>query len=88
MFSKASRSVLEGITPLQATLPYRKAIHALYASLRACNRYFGIYQHLAVYTHRTASHFYMRTMHYPMLSVSFVLRMYPYLHVPASTCAS
>ena len=55
MLSKASISVLEGITPRQATLPYRKAIHALYASLRACNRYRGVYSSHVVYTHRISS---------------------------------
>lgn len=30
----------------------------------------------------------MRRAVYPMLNVSVVLRMYPYLHVSASTCAS
>nr|DAV72639.1 MAG TPA: hypothetical protein [Caudoviricetes sp.] len=55
MLSKASRSVSEGITPRQATHPYRMAIHALYASLRACNRYRGVYSSHVVYTHRISS---------------------------------
>lgn len=85
MLNKASRSVLEGILPIQATLPYRMAIHALYASLRACNRYPGVYSRHVVYTHRISS-LYKTSLHaYSSVShvecILHVLRMYLYLHV-------